>query len=120
MKIDTIRDKTIVLNLLSQLAQSEETVVREQAIRSLQAISHLLISSEMQHVFTPLVLNLTHSDRFLGGQSAASLIPHAYPKAGYAHQELLWKKFLELSCCETPLIRRRCAAKIGDFAQVLD
>lgn len=51
-------DKTIYLPLLEKLAKSDETVVREQAARSLISISEALTDAEIQNVFTPLVIRL--------------------------------------------------------------
>jgi len=44
--------------LLEKLAKSDETVVREQAARSLISISEALTDAEIQNVFTPLVIRL--------------------------------------------------------------
>ena len=51
-------DKTVYLPLLEKLAKSDETVVREQAARSLISISEALTDAEIQNVFTPLVIRL--------------------------------------------------------------
>ena len=44
--------------LLEELAKKDETVVRDQAAKSLTAISHQLSDAEIQNVFAPLVVKL--------------------------------------------------------------
>ena len=51
-------DKTVFLPLLETLASSDETVVREQATKSLTAICKMLSDEELQNVFCPLVIRL--------------------------------------------------------------
>ena len=53
-----INDKTVFLPLLETLAKQDETVVREQAARSLTIISKDLSDAEIQNVFAPLVIKL--------------------------------------------------------------
>ena len=55
---ELITDKTVFLPLLEKLGKSDETVVREQSIRSLCKISEHLSDAEMQNVFCPLVIRL--------------------------------------------------------------
>lgn len=74
-------DKTIFLPLLEKLAQSDETVVREQAARSLTIISECLSDADMQNVFTPLVIRLASAEWFTGRVSSCSLFFHAYPRS---------------------------------------
>ena len=113
------RDKTLCLHLLERLATSDETVVREQATQSLQNICVDLSEEEMQNVFCPLVIRLSTSDWFTGRVSACSLFYYAYPKANN-YKDKLRKKFMELCQEDTPMIRRVCAAKLGNFATQLE
>ena len=53
-----IPDKTVFLPLLESLAKMDETVVREQAAKSLTTISKSLSEAEIQNVFAPLVIKL--------------------------------------------------------------
>jgi len=55
---ELVPDKTAFLPLLEQLAKSDETVVREQATKSLTVISKSLSDAEIQNVFAPLVIRL--------------------------------------------------------------
>ena len=112
-------DKTVFLPLLETLAKMDETVVREQATKSLTQISEQLSDSEMQNVFCPLVIRLAQAEWFTGRVSACSLFFHAYPRAN-AQKERLRKKFMELCQEDTPMIRRVCASKLGQFATQLE
>ena len=49
---EMIPDRTAFLPLLEKLAKSDETVVREQATKSLTTISTALSDAEMQNVFS--------------------------------------------------------------------
>jgi len=75
-------DKTLYIPLLEKLAKSEETVVREQAARSLISICEVLSDAEIQNVFTPMVIRLAQAEWFTGRVSSCSLFYHAYPHSG--------------------------------------
>lgn len=87
--------KTIFLPLLESLAESDETVVREEAVKSLSSIAEQLTDAEMQNVFSPLVIRLAQNDNFIGRVSSTSLFIVAYQKSG-PNRERLRKKFIEL------------------------
>ena len=53
---DLLPDATAFLPLLETLARSDETVVREQATKSLTAISKVLTDSEIQNMFATMEL----------------------------------------------------------------
>ena len=71
--------------------------------------------AEVQNSFCPLVVRLAQHEWFTGRVSACALFYHAYPRAN-AQKERLRRKFLELCQEDTPMIRRVCAAKVGDFS----
>ena len=112
-------DKTIFLGILEKLAKVDETVVREQAARSLTTISEALSDAEMQNVFCPLVIRLAQAEWFTGRVSSCHLFYHAYARSN-AQKERLRKKFMELCQEDTPMIRRACASKLGQFSTQLD
>jgi len=114
-----INDKTIFLNLLEQLARQDETVVRDQAAKSLTTISENLSDAEIQNVFAPLVIKLAQGEWFTGRVSSTHLFFPCYSKSG-PQKEKLRKKFIELCNEDTPMIRRACASKLGLFATQLD
>ena len=74
-------DKTGFLPLLETLAKSDETVVREQATKSLTKICQNLSDEELQNVFCPLVIRLAQAEWFTGRVSACSLFYHAYSRS---------------------------------------
>ena len=51
-------EKTLFLPLLEKLCNADETVVREQAYKSMTSISVVLSDSEMQSVSAPIVIRL--------------------------------------------------------------
>ena len=73
----------------------------------------------MQNVFSPLVVRLAQCEFFTGRVSSCGLFEKAYKRSNQM-QERLRKKFLELCNEDTPLIRRACASKLGQFALTLD
>lgn len=74
-------DKTVFLPLLETLAKKDETVVREQATKSLINICKEIDDDVIQNVFCPMLMRLGACDWFTGRISACSLFYHAYPKA---------------------------------------
>ena len=106
---DLLPDRTAFLPLLETLARSDETVVREQATKSLTTISKMLTDAEIQNLFSAMVIRLGHSDWFPGRISACYLFYPAYTRAG-SQKEKLRKKFVELCNEDTPMVRRAGAA----------
>jgi serine/threonine-protein phosphatase 2A regulatory subunit A len=114
-----IPDKTVFLPSLEALAKHDETVVRDQAAKSLVTICAVLSEAEIQNVFAPLVVKLAQGEWFTGRVSSSSLFYACYSKAG-PQKEKLRKKFIELCNEDTPMIRRACASRLGDFATQLE
>ena len=110
-----INDKTVFLPTLESLAKQDETVVREQAAKSLTTISENLSDPEIQTVFAPLVIKLAQGEWFTGRVSSCQLFFPCYSKSG-PQKEKLRKKFIELCNEDTPMIRRACASRLGQFA----
>ena len=67
------------------------------------------------NVFAPLVIKLAQSEWFAGRQTSCHLFTVCYPKSG-GRKEQLRKKFVELCNEDTPMIRRACASRLGEFA----
>jgi hypothetical protein len=55
---ELLPEKTTFLPLLETLAKQDETVVREQATKSMTNISKALSDAEIQNIFAPLVIRL--------------------------------------------------------------
>jgi serine/threonine-protein phosphatase 2A regulatory subunit A len=109
---ELIPDKTIFLPLLENLAKVDETVVREQATKSLTNIAVHLSDAEIQNIFAPMVIRLAQGEWFTGRVSSCALFCPAYSRSG-TNKDKLRKKFIELCNEDTPMIRRACASKIG-------
>jgi serine/threonine-protein phosphatase 2A regulatory subunit A len=74
-------DKTLLLPLLENLAKQDETVVREQAGKSLNTIAKSLSDAEIQNIFAPLVIRLAQGEWFTGRVTSASLFQNAYARS---------------------------------------
>ena len=111
-------DKTVFLPQLETLAKMDETVVREQSSKSLITISESLSDAEIQNIYAPLVIRLAQGDWFTGRVTSASLFSSAYARSN-SQKEKLRKRFIELCHEDTPMIRRACAARLGQFATKL-
>ena len=72
------------------MAAAEETVVREESIRSLIKISERLSHDENAGVIVPCVLRLANAESFTNKVSAIHLMSAVFDKAGI-HQETLRK-----------------------------
>jgi serine/threonine-protein phosphatase 2A regulatory subunit A len=105
-------DKTSFLQLLEALAGSSETVVREQAAKSLNLISKSLTDAEIQNVYAPLVIKLAQGEWFPPRQTSCHLFTECYTRAG-SQKDKLRKKFIELCNEDQPMIRRTCARILG-------
>ena len=54
-----IENKLALLPLLENLCSTDETVVREQAVKSLAKISSVLPNSDIQNFFAPMLIRLS-------------------------------------------------------------
>ena len=79
---ELLDDKSVFLPLLESLSKVDETVVREQAAKSLTNISKVLSDAEMQNIFLPLVIRLAQCEWFTGRITSCSLFFPSYAKAG--------------------------------------
>jgi serine/threonine-protein phosphatase 2A regulatory subunit A len=66
------------------------------------------------------VVALATSQWFTGRISATWLFFPAYARAGTSMKEKLRKQFIELCNEDTPMTRRACAAKLGNFSTQLE
>lgn len=66
-----------------------------------------------------MVIRLAQAEWFTGRVSSCALFYHAYSRSG-AQKERLRKKFMELCQEDTPMIRRACAARLGQFSTQLE
>ena len=87
-----VSDKLTFLPLLKELAKVDETIVRDQAAKTMEKIEESLSPKHVQGTFVPLVMELISEEWFTGRLTASLLIPTAYPKATQKQKEKL-KKF---------------------------
>jgi len=104
---------------LEALAGMEETVVRDEAVRSLATLAQAMADNEVFTLFAPLVVRLSEQDKFSSKMAASALIAAAYARAG-ALKEKLRARFFELSHEETPMIRRQVALQVVALAQAVE
>lgn len=114
-----ISNPSSLLPLLETLAMIDETVVRDQAVKSLISLSEVISESDVLNLFVPSVLKLSAAENFSSRVSGVQLFAAAYPKSGN-FKEKLRQKFLELSHEDTPMVRRAAVIEMGDFAKVIE
>lgn len=105
---------------LESLATIEETVVREKAVDSLRLIAAEHSPAHLEEYFVPLIIRLASGDWFTSRTSACGLFSVAYPRVSNTAKAELRAKFKKLCEDDTPMVRRSAAAKLGQFAKVLE
>jgi len=84
-----VSDKLTFLPILKILAKVDETIVREEAAKTMEAIESSLSAKHVQGTFVPLVMELISEEWFTGRLTSSLLIPTAYPKATGKQKEKL-------------------------------
>ena len=84
-----VSDKLTFLPILKILAKVDETIVREEAAKTMEAIKSSLSAKHVQGTFVPLVMELISEEWFTGRLTSSLLIPTAYPKATGKQKEKL-------------------------------
>ncbi|XP_072325015.1 serine/threonine-protein phosphatase 2A 65 kDa regulatory subunit A beta isoform-like isoform X2 [Scyliorhinus torazame] len=105
---------------LESLATVEETVVRDKAVESLRVISKEHSSPDLERHFVPLVKRLASGDWFTSRTSACGLFSVCYQRVPNSVKAELRLNFKNLCMDDTPMVRRAAAAKLGEFAKVLE
>uniref|UniRef100_A0A915MBZ6 Protein phosphatase PP2A regulatory subunit A n=1 Tax=Meloidogyne javanica TaxID=6303 RepID=A0A915MBZ6_MELJA len=103
---------------LENLANIEETVVRDKAVESLQKIAEKHSAAQLEEYFIPMVLRLASGDWFTSRTSSCGLFSVAYGRANPARKTELRGAFRSLCRDDTPMVRRAAASKLGEFAKV--
>ena len=60
-----IDDKTSFLPILMELAKQSETVVRDQAAKTLNILQESLSDQQIHNIYAPLVLRMAQADQFM-------------------------------------------------------
>lgn len=110
-------DKLTFMPILKILAKVDETIVREEAAKTMESIEASLSAKHVQGTFVPLVMELISEEWFTGRLTSSLLIPTAYPKATSKQKEKLRSFYHKLCHDEMPMVRKAAAGNIGKFAK---
>lgn len=105
-----------LLPLLEKLAQEEEFVVRDAAVKSLSKLCVHFSKDSLTSKFIPLLKRLSNGDWFTARVSACGLFAACYPLATESTQEELRSLFSILCKDDTPMVRKAVYQHLGDFA----
>lgn len=77
-----LENKLALLPLLETLCTTDETVVRDQAVKSLSKIAEALTNSDIQNIFAPMMIRLSTTEALPSRVSSIGLITACYSRAG--------------------------------------
>ena len=97
---------------LETLATVEETVVREQAVDSLNRVCGQLSMEHLLEYFVPLVRRLAGGDWFTSRISACGLLHSSYGSMPASTQAEIRASFAQLCRDDTPMVRRAASAHL--------
>jgi serine/threonine-protein phosphatase 2A regulatory subunit A len=107
-----------ILEILELLCAIEETVVREQAVKSILHTVEFLTPAASSAVLVPLLSRLAKEEWFTARVSACSLLPASLKNTdGEETTTALIQMFPKFCEDETPMVRRAIARVIAEFAE---
>lgn len=109
----------ILIAPLEYLAALEETVIREQAIQSMQKIIEKKPYLAQDHL-APVVSRLATHIEFTARVSACALVPIAYKHCNEEQKQVLRTTYSNLCGDDTPMVRRASAAQLSSLIQVCE
>ena len=111
---------TVLLPPLEILASTEETLVRDKAVGSLNKIAEQLSQEQLFHDFIPLIEHLATADWFSSKVSSCGLFKSVIPrvKDDGLRKELL-ALYLQMVQDETPMVRRTAAKNLPALIDLL-
>jgi len=115
-----VADKSEMLLTLEKLCKTDETLVRQAAVESLQRIGADMSDDEVNAGLAPLVKRLLSEAWWTSKVSAAGLIATAYPKAADEIKGDLKTSLAQITKDETPMVRRAVATNLGGICAVLE
>jgi serine/threonine-protein phosphatase 2A regulatory subunit A len=77
-----LENKLVLLPLLEALCCTDETVVREQAVKSLSKIAETLANPDIQNIVVPTVIRLATMEALPSRLSSIGLIASCYNRSG--------------------------------------
>lgn len=104
---------------LEALCNVEETVVRDKAVESLNAVAAQLPPDNVAEHYLPLLRRLASAEWFTSRVSAAGLFAQAHRAAAAELQPDLRAQFVQLCADETPMVRRAAAQHVGGMAEAV-
>ncbi|CAB55176.1 Protein phosphatase PP2A regulatory subunit A [Schizosaccharomyces pombe] len=106
----------VLLSPLENLAATEETVVRDKAVDSLNKVCICLSQEQLEQYFVPLVQRLSTAEWFTSRASSAGLYCAAYSQSeNPAVKVSLRQSFSHLCHDEAPMVRRPAATNCAKF-----
>ena len=108
-----------LLPVLEQLARSDETLVRDQAVISLTELAGNLPDYQIIHSFINSLLRLANSKEFQGKLAACKLFCIAYPRAG-GFKDKIRNKLIEFCHDEVVIIRKAAVKELLNLVDMLD
>lgn len=111
---------TVLLPPLEILASTEETLVRDKAVGSLNKIAEQLSQEQLFHDFIPLIEHLATADWFSSKVSSCGLFKSVIPrvKDDGLRKELL-ALYFQMVQDETPMVRRTAAKNLPALIDLL-
>lgn len=83
-----LENKLVLLPLLEALCSTDETVVREQAVKSLFKIADSLSGNDIQNIFAPMIIRLSSVESLPSKVSSIALVTSCYKRAGTQKEKL--------------------------------
>lgn len=109
-----------VITFLTELCLKEETVIRDQAVSSLEIICAKMSPAEIQDQMVPIVYKfLDMETQFTSRIVGIKLLLSIYPQT-QAEKPKLLEKFCNLTSDETPMVKRCLAHGLFSFTKVID
>jgi serine/threonine-protein phosphatase 2A regulatory subunit A len=109
-----------ILEILEALCAIEETVVRDQAVVSINHTLDLMTNAAASAVTLPILDRLSKNEWFTARVSASALLPDALRKSdGTETTTAIVQTFVKFCEDETPMVRRAVARVFASFAETV-
>ena len=102
-----------LLRPLELIVCSDDSVVREKAIESLNKVAALISDSAVHNEYMELVKRQKKGDLFSMRISACQLYANIYRRLNEEKRAVVRKKFNKLSADDTPMVRRSAAKSLA-------
>ncbi|OLY78399.1 Protein phosphatase PP2A regulatory subunit A [Smittium mucronatum] len=108
-----------ILRPLENLSCSEESLIRDEAVKSINKITLSMDQEQVETYLVPCIARLSQGVWFTSRSSAAKLYASAYPKATDETKLKLLTGFEALCKDDTPMTRRSAASSLKDMIAVM-